>query len=348
MMTAPRQMVPTPSSSIQGIYEVCIGVHEAQPLIDYWQQFGYHVGAEGTLLAQDAQQLYGVDSPLRSLRLEHQTADHGLIRLMVWENPLNAGLSMVPMKVRGNRWATSLTLDVMNLWNQAVTAEAAGMPIHYGPPQWTVIYPTAQGRPFLDPLVGVREMLLLQPLMRQVVFERFNYTVPDYGHPNLDSAFQASQVTHMGLVVQDDSQETLRFYDEVLGLLRVQDALESTYETALGGRQIFDLQPGERFWVTAFDDPRSSKTDWQAARSGRLYIVRFPETLALPDYREQARPGALGISLYTYRVQGLEGYCDRIHASSAQHITKIVTNEFGDRSFSFIAPDGYFWTLIER
>ncbi|MEM9487026.1 MAG: VOC family protein, partial [Cyanobacteria bacterium P01_F01_bin.116] len=201
---------------------------------------------------------------------------------------------------------------------------------------------------FLDPLVGVREMLLLQPLTRQVMFERFNYTVPDYGQPNLESTFQASQVTHMGLVVQDDSQETLRFYDQVLGLLRVQDALESTYETARGGRQIFDLQPGEQFWVTAFDDPRSSKTDWRAARSGRLYIVRFPEALVLPDFSERSRPGTLGVSLYTYQVQNLEEYRRRIHSSLAKQVTDIVMNEFGKRSFSFIAPDGYFWNLIEQ
>ncbi|MGB3200518.1 MAG: VOC family protein [Nodosilinea sp.] len=340
-------MAQTPSPAIQGIYEVCIGVRDAQPQIDYWQRFGYRVGARGELSAQDARRLYGVDSALRSLRLEHQAADHGLIRLMVWTQPLNEGLGIVPMKVQGNRWATSMTLNVTNLWNHAMAAESAGLPIHFGPPQWTVIYPAAEGRPFLDPLVGVREMLLLQPMARQVMFERFGYTVPDYGQPDPDSMFQASQVTHMGLIVQDDSQDILRFYDEVLGLLRVKDAQENTYETALGGKQIFDLQPGERFWVTAFDDPRSSKTDWQAARSGRLYIVRFPESLALPDCREQSRPGALGMSLYTYRVQGLEQYRDRILASGAQQITDIVVDEFGDRSFSFIAPDGYFWTLIE-
>lgn len=341
-------MPQTTSHSIQGIYEVCIGVRDAQPLMQYWQQFGYTVGKTGELAAADAEQLYGVASSVRSIRLHHQTADHGLIRLMVWDKPLNEGLGMTSMKAQGNRWTTSLTLDVTNLWNHAAEAEANGLPIRYGPPQWTVIYPTAQGRPFLDPLVGVREMLLLQPLTRQVMFERFNYTVPDYGQPNLESAFQASQVTHMGLVVQDDNQETLRFYDEVLGLLRVQDALESTYETARGGRQIFDLQPGERFWVTAFDDPRSSKTDWQAARSGRLYIVRFPEDLELPDFSEQSRPGCLGTSLYTYRVRGLKEYRDQIQSSSATQVTDIVTNEFGKQSFSFTAPDGYFWTLIEQ
>ncbi|MBT9312808.1 VOC family protein [Leptothoe kymatousa] len=336
------------ANAIQGIYEVCIGTQNAQPLIQYWQQFGYTPGETGEISAEFAQQLYGVESSLRSVRLDHQAADHGLIRLMVWDRPPSQGLGMAPMKVRGNRWATSLTLNVANLWNHAAEAEAQGLPIRYGPPQWTVIYPTAQGRPFLDPLVGVREMLLLQPQTRQVMFQRFNYTVPDYGQPNLASPFQASQVTHMGLVLQDDSRETLRFYDETLGLLRVQDELESTYETARGGRQIFDLQPGERFWVTAFDDPRSSKTDWQAARSGRLYIVRFPEALTLPDYSDYSRPGALGLSLYTYRVGNVDAYYELIRHSPATALTNIMVNEFGERSFSFKAPDGYTWTFLGK
>ena len=54
------------------------------------------------------------------------------------------------------------------------------------------------------------------------------------------------------------------------------------------------------------------------------------------------------MSLYTYRVDDLDGYRDRIHASAAQDVTEIGADEFGDRSFSFTAPDGYFWTLIER
>jgi uncharacterized glyoxalase superfamily protein PhnB len=53
------------------------------------------------------------------------------------------------------------------------------------------------------------------------------------------------------------------------------------------------------------------------------------------------------MSLYTYRVREIQTYCDRIQQSSAQNVTNIVSNEFGEMSFSFIAPDGYFWTLVE-
>ena len=339
-----NQIEPT----IEGIYEVCIGVNDPIPMVQYWEQFGYRIGQVGELTASTAKDLYGVDSALRSLRLYHQNADHGLIRLMVWEKPTNEGLKLTPMKVKGNRWATILTTDVLNILNHAEKANQDGLPVKYINPQWTVIYQAQKGLPFVDSLVGVREMMLLQPLTRQIFFQRFNYTVPNYGKINQSAAFKTSQVTHMGMVIQDDSKETLRFYEEVLGLLRTQDDIESTYENASAGRPIFDLQPGERFWVTSFDDPRSSKSDWRLARSGRMYIIRFPEKMELENRFDKAQPGSLGMSLYTYRVHGLKEYLKRITASTAQKVTDIKLNEFGEESFSFAAPDGYFWTMIAQ
>jgi uncharacterized glyoxalase superfamily protein PhnB len=334
--------------SIEGIYEVCIGVYEPLSAIQYWEQFGYRIARIGELPATAARQLYGVNSALRSIRLAHQNADHGLIRLMVWQNPTNDGLGMGSMKVKGNRWATTLTADVLNISNHAQEAAKAGLSLKYTNPHWEIIYnKERKSRPFIDPVIGVREMLLLQPLTRQVLFQRFGYTLPDYGQIDENAAFKTSQFTHMGMVIQDDSKEILKFYEEVLGLLRVRDDVETSYESSLAGREIFDLQSGEKFFVTAFDDPRSPKTDLMAARSGRLYIIRFPDSLQLDSQFEKAQPGCLGMCLYTYRVRGLEKYGDRLQATQAQNITDMVSNEFGEQSFSFLAPDGYFWTLLE-
>ncbi|HEY9599174.1 MAG TPA: VOC family protein, partial [Cyanophyceae cyanobacterium] len=239
------------------------------------------------------------------------------------------------------------TADLLNILNQTEEASAQGLPVKYTQPSWEVIYnKERKGRPFIDAAIGVREMMLLQPLTRQVLFQRFNYTVPHYGKIHEASTFKTSQVTHMGLVIQDDSKEILQFYEDILGLLRVRDDVETTYESSEAGRKIFDLQPNERFLVTAFDDPRSSKSDWKAARSGRLYIIRFPESVELEHRLSEALPGCLGLSLYTYRVRDLEDYFNRVKASGVQNITDILANEFGEQSFSFIAPDGYFWTLI--
>ena len=38
----------------------------------------------------------------------------------------------------------------------------------------------------------------------------------------------------------------------------------------------------------------------------------------------------------------------KVIESEATKMTPIVINEFGEKSFSFVAPDGYFWTLWER
>jgi len=191
-------------------------------------------------------------------------------------------------------------------------------------------------------------MMLLQPLTRQVLFQRFGYVMPHYGKINHNAAFSTSQFTHLGLVIQDDSKETLRFYEDGLGLLRVRDDVETSYESSLAGRDLFDLNPGEKFIVTAFDDPRSSQTNLMEARSGRLYIIRFPEKIKLESHFASAQPGSLGMCLYTYRVQGIQTYFDRIRASNVQNITNIVNNEFEEMSFSFVAPDGYFWTLVAK
>ena len=334
--------------SIAGIYEVCIGVADAIPQLQYWEQFGYRIGQIGELSASETRELYGVSSKVRSIRLYHQDADHGLIRLMIWEKPTNDGLQMSSMKVKGNRWAATLTADLLNILNHAEEAASANWPVKYTSPQWKILYNKERKPcPFVEAAVGVREMMLLQPLSRQVVFQRFNYALPNYGKINSNALLKTSQITHMGMLIQDDSKETLLFYEEVLGLIRARDDVETTFESSLAGREIFELQSGEGYVVTAFDDPRSSKTDFQAARSGRLYILRFPSSIALGDLFDRANPGCLGMSLYTYRVSSITEYFQRVKASNAQKITEIVANEFGEQSFSFIAPDGYFWTLIE-
>lgn len=205
-------MAQEQQTAIEGIYEVCIGIPEPISAIQYWEQFGYRIGQVGELTADVAYQLYGVNSSLRSIRLYHQNSDHGLIRLMVWQNPTHEGLGIASMKIKGNRWATSLTTDVLSILNHIEDAKAAGFPIRHSNPYWEVIYnKERKSRPFIEPAVGVREMLLLQPLARQVLFQRFGYTLPHYGQVNHNAALKASQFTHIGIISQDDSKETSSF-----------------------------------------------------------------------------------------------------------------------------------------
>lgn len=334
-------------TSIGGVYEVGVGAIDEKPLMQYFERFGYRVGQTGEISEKEAERLYGVKSKLKSIRLLHQDSDHGLIRIMVWAKPTNDGLQMSRMNVLGNRWGAMLTNDVYNLQNHAEEAVAQKRPVFLVEPQRAEIYKLEKRPvPFVENYATVREMCLIQPLTRQILFQRFGYNLPLYGKVNEDSFFKSSQITHFGMVVYKN-RENLDFYDQVLGLLKVKEnaGFDSDYNNP-SSRAVFSLEKNQKYGATDFDDPRSS-TNPQQARSGRLKIIWFSEDSKLENKFDQSKPGSLGYSLYTYRVRGIENYLRKIKASRAKNVTEISRNEFGEKSFSFVAPDGYFWTILE-
>lgn len=333
------------NSTISGIYELCIGTDDLVADLHYWQQLGYRIGRTGALDGSTAYSLYGVDSALRSVRLLHGDADHGLVRLMAWESPTGPGLGAAPMRVLGGRWSATLTDALWTLVNHAEDAvEAHGDAVRYIPPVRQVIYEGAGERtPFIDPWIGVRETVFMGPRARHVFFQRFGYTVPNYGAISELAPLRTSQITHFGLIARGDAEQ-LDFYEETLGLLRARDGGVSSADS-VGPANIFDLRPGERYFTTDFDDPRSS-TDWQRARSGRLKIIRFDADVPLDDHMAAARPGALGPALYTYRVSDANAFHARLHGSNATELTDVQPNEFGEPTLCFTAPDGYAWSLV--
>lgn len=341
-MTADR------SRCIGGLHEACVGVPDLDAAAAYFAAFGCRPGARGELDASAARALYGVDSAVRSLRLMHLGADHGLVRLMQWERPLNAGLGMAPnLRCVGSRWGVRVTSSVMNVLNHAQRAREAGEPISIIEPLLAVIGEvsgTRAGRPFHDPIVGVREMVLLQPLYRQVLFERFGYASPLYGEVDGQSLLRTSQHTHFGLMIADDDPHVLDFYDEVLGLQRMLDE-HTPYGNATGSRTIFGLEAGEGFHMVDFDDPASGHALGER-RSGKLKCVRFPGPARIERRLHESRAGCLGYSLYVWRVAGIEAMHRRLAAAGVRGLTDVLTDEFGRRALTFDAPDGYHWMLV--
>ncbi len=334
-------------TTIGGVYEVGIGATDEKPLIAYFERFGYRVGNTGELSEKEAEKLYGVKSKLKSIRLLHQDSDHGLIRIMIWEKPTNDGLQMSRMNVLGNRWGAMMTGDIYNLQNHAEEAIAQKLPIFMVEPQRAEIYKLEKRPiPFLENYATVREMCLIQPLVRQILFQRFGYNLANYGKINEQSFFKSSQITHFGMVVYRN-QENLDFYGKVLGLLKVKESkdFESTYENP-SSRAVFSLEKHQKYGATDFDNPKSS-TNPANALSGRLKIIWFSPESKLESKFANSKPGSLGYSLYTYRVKNIENYHKKVKSSKATAVTEIQKNEFGERSFSFIAPDGYFWTILE-
>ena len=142
--------------NIKGVYEVCIGVPDLIEQIRFWGQFGFRVGHQGSLPADQCRALYGVDSAVKSVHMLHQDADHGLLRLMQWETPKNSGIGITKhLRQEGGRWTVQLTGSTLELLNHAEDANAAGQPWNSLSPHWLQIYPMAKGEPFMDPPIGV-------------------------------------------------------------------------------------------------------------------------------------------------------------------------------------------------
>jgi len=334
---------------IGGLHEVCVGVPDLEVAAADFAAYGCRPAESGALDAERARALYGVDSAVRSLRLSHQQSDHGLVRLMQWDRPINDGLGLGDnLRCVGSRWGVRVTASAFNILNHAERARQAGSPLTLIEPLLAVIGEvsgTGAARPFRDPVVGVREMVLLQPHYRQVFFERFGYESPLYGQIDTASLLRTSQHTHFGLMIASDDPRIFDFYDSVLGLKRMLDEV-TPYENATGSRRIFGLEPGEGFHMVDFDDPASGHTLGER-RSGKLKCVRFAASSKIDRKLDRSRAGCLGYSLYCWRVDDIDAVWQKVEASKASGLTPVRYDEFGRRSFTFFAPDGYHWMLLQ-
>jgi catechol 2,3-dioxygenase-like lactoylglutathione lyase family enzyme len=327
-----------------GLYEAFHAVPDLVSALRYWESFGYRIGADGRLDAGAAQKLYGVNLPLRSIRLQHQNADHGLVRLMAWDGTVGEGLGTHPMRGLGARWTGQKTLNMVRIHDHAEAARSLGEDIRIVAPFFVGFTPRDKLAPFVTAIPGVREMVALRPLTRQVFIEFVGWALPQYGAYNADCLFQTSQFTHQCLMIQDDSKKVLTFYDEVLGMVRLNDST-TAYAPGSGASRIFDLAEGETFHASDFDDPRSTNAPAER-RSGRLKIIRLEEGRPVADLRDRSRPGHLGLTGYSFRTAALEPLREKIVGAGATGATEVVRDEFGRRAFSFNAPDGNFWTAI--
>ncbi|MBM4216987.1 MAG: VOC family protein [Gammaproteobacteria bacterium] len=332
-----------------GLHEVCVGVPDLHIAAADFAAYGCHPAESGVLDAASARALYGVDSAVRSLRLSHQQSDHGLVRLMQWDRPINDGLGLSDhLRCVGSRWGVRVTSSAFNILNHAERARQAGRPLALIEPLLAVIGEvsgTGAAQPFRDPVVGVREMVLLQPHYRQVFFERFGYESPRYGHIDASSLLRTSQHTHFGLMIANDNPKIFDFYDDVLSLKRMLDE-RTPYESATGSRRIFGLEPGEGFHMVDFDDPASGPA-LHERRSGKLKCIRFAASARIEHKLDRSRAGCLGYSLYCWRVDDIDAMRKKVGAGGASGITPVQLDEFGRRSFTFFAPDGYHWMLLQ-
>ncbi|GAB1543619.1 hypothetical protein NUACC21_62940 [Scytonema sp. NUACC21] len=320
---------------ISGIFENCIGTIDATTTLKYWAEFGYRQIQQGQLSAKQAEVLYQHSAELTSWRLQNgDSATHGLVRVMLWTQLRNSGLEKTLPMVVGSRWFASLTQDIYTLADAFTDDNANGSDWVYTEPIRAIEGFGNQGTGLYDRFVGVREMFVIGRETRQAFFQRYNYTRPGYGAIALNSPLKVSEGTHSSLVNND--HHLTSFYTEVFGLIPSEiNGKRSGYQNP-STRQTLMLEEGQEFYLSAFSSPKDI--------AGVLQI--YTPSYSTPDRRECSQPGSQGLSLFTYQVENIQDFHQRVSNSNATHVTPIVKNEFNEPSFGLVAPDGFYWVIV--
>ena len=169
-----------------GIYDIGVGVTNLEAAKVFWQACGYRPGPKGRLEAAAAKALYGVDSAVTSIRLLHQNATAGLIRLMKWDTPTGPGLQMAPLRTHGCRWSVHRTDNIANAYAHGEILKRQGKPIHLVGPHYNfnLARKFTEKKPFEEHLPVSGDVLLFQPEAQLVAMTRMNFPVPKYGTIN--------------------------------------------------------------------------------------------------------------------------------------------------------------------
>lgn len=327
-----------------GVFEVGIGVENLARAESYWRGFGYRAGPRGTLPAAQAQQLYGVDAALESVRLLHQDADHGLVRLMRWDRPMGPGIGTVALRTNGNRWAVCKTREVQAVANHARMLAAKMPGVWFTEPVSRLVGATMdEVDPFAAPFPIKSEVMLYTPELRHVMVQRYAHDLPHFGAYNDDCLFRASQFTQVGLCIDPADKPKLDFYDRVLGLRRSAEhafvAKEGEFLARMTG-----LRDGERLIEIDFDDVRSDPApDRQLSGKLRVFLI---ESAGLASTFDRCNPGNRGFSLYTLRSHDIAALRARVLAGGGRSVSAVQRDEFGADAFSATAPDGYAWAFV--
>ncbi|ARV62660.1 hypothetical protein BZZ01_32080 [Nostocales cyanobacterium HT-58-2] len=320
---------------ISGIFENCIGSNHLEASLKYWTELGYRELKRGQLSGEEAEKLYGHTSALTSLRLQNgNSSDHGLVRIMYWSEPRNEGLGHALPIVEGSRWFASLVKDIYTIADAFDDDKANGGNWLYTEPVRAIEGTGHEGTGLYNRFVGVREMFVIGSETRQAFFQRYNYTRVGYGTIEPSSPLGVSEGTHSSVVTSDHSLSS--FYTDVFGLVPQEWNGKISGASKPSTRQTLMLKEGQEFYLSVFSSPKT--------HVGVLQI--YTPLYSTPDKREYSQPGSLGVSLFTYQVEDITTFHQRVTNSRATRVTPIVPNEFGELSFSLVAPDGIHWVIV--
>ncbi|MCY4155164.1 MAG: hypothetical protein OXF58_07555 [Gammaproteobacteria bacterium] len=330
-----------PETGISGVYEVMVGADDAGPLLEYFGEFGFSIKNEAVLDAAAAQDLYGVNSALRSIRLQNGAVDsHGLLRILEWEQPLGPGVGYAPPETVGQRMSVMRTRDIIRLYDTFSDlrhkAEQPWFPVE---PIFDDIYGLgADNVSITQRRVGVRENAVYGRFFNHVFFQRYGYTIPGYGTINPAAPLQTSEFTHHDFIVAGDLAVVTAYYESVLGLRAETEPVVSG-DWHKGPARVFLMEPGESHWYRGFVSPNNI--------CGKLKFFAARDPAHERDRRHHQRLGELGITLHSLYTPVPE-YVHKLATEHGLQPPPIMHNEFSERSFLFTGPDGVTWQILEQ
>ncbi len=328
-------------TGISGVYEVMVGVSDAAPALEYFAQFGFAEVASREATAIQAEDLYGVDSALRSFRLQNGDVDaHGLVRVMEWEQPTGPGIGFAPPETVGTRMAVMRTRDIFRLADVfADLRDGAGQAWLLAGPVYDDLYNATEGTPsIVNRRVGVREMAVYGTWFNHVFFQRYGYTIPGYGLIGDHSPLGTSEFTHHDFVVAGNLSEVTDYYETVFGFVPEGDpVIDGAWQA--GPQAIFLMAPGRSHWYRGFVSPNDV--------SGKLKFFSLEGLHTADDRSARQRPGELGITLHSLWTPRLE-QVHRLAIAAGLNPGAVRPNEFDEPSFFVRGPDGASWQVIQR
>lgn len=327
-----------PDTGVSGVYEAMVGTDDAEVLVRYFTEFGFATVAEASLTAAEAGEIYGVDSALRSIRMQNGAIDsHGLVRILEWETPLGPGVAYAPPETIGQRMLVMRTEDIFRLDDVYDDLRGGGEPVLPIPPVFADLYGMTEGKPgFYQRRVGVREMAVYQNSVNHVFFQRYGYQIPGYGTIGDQSPLRTSELTHHDFVIKGDIDEVTAYYSEVLGFKPEAEDATIDGDWQAGPKAVFGMAPGSSHWYRGFVSPNNI--------CGKIKL--FVPLDQRPDRSDNQRPGEKGITLHSVTVPNLRVVHD-LAFSHRLDLTPVAENEFGESSFVIHGPDGATWQVIE-
>lgn len=347
---------------ITGIFEHIITTINIEESLRYWGELGFKVVEEEILSKELSQELYKVNSVGKSYRLACGELDtHGMLRILAWDNKdvIVENPKFTNVLSPGNRWVTQRTDDIFEVTYAYDDDRKRGG-------KWLVsdlvrnyLGASGVGKSFYERYKGVYEVLIHGEEAKQVFFQRVGYRVDGYGTVGENSPLKCSEFTHGGIVVRN--LDHIDFYTEVLGLIDEGKTLQGTPRKMGQDSGPFMNNIGEGYHAHTIVSPNQ--------KAGRIYyampiyeyeeitvgakqvmdVIKYTDcsTNNIVDVIGKCKPGVRGLCSASYKAKDIEELYEKVSKSEVTDLSKLINNEFMEKSFTFIAPDGIHWTIVE-